>query len=73
MIQRSLASLQSFQPSSFGSDASFQPGQSDQETCHHHYHKSLHLPSSWLSFSEILEVDKISDNEVCLKKKKEGK
>lgn len=64
MIQRSLASHQSSRLSSFGSDASFQPGQSDQEMCHHHYHKSLHPPSSWLSFSEILEGDKISGNEI---------
>lgn len=70
MIQKSLASHQFFQPSSFDSDASSQPDQSDQEMCHRHYHKSLHLPSSWLFFSEILEVCKINDNEKSFKKRK---
>lgn len=54
IIQMSLASHQSSKPSLFGPDISSQPGQSNQEICHHHYHKSLHLPSSLLSFSKIL-------------------
>lgn len=56
VTQKFLASHQASQPSSSGSGASSLPGQSDRGMYHRHYHKNPHLPSSWLSFSEILKI-----------------
>lgn len=56
VTQKFLASHQSCQPSSSGSSASSRPGRSDRGMYHHHCHKNPHLPSSWLSFSEILKI-----------------
>lgn len=74
VTQKFLASHQSSQPSSSGSSASSLPGRSDRGMCHRHYRKNPHLPSSWLSFSEILKIRQFITKDLFkrLRKKREG-